>query len=113
MMLKPPPDRLPVLEPLRLLLQSRRVMIALCALVVSLVVLAIPSLAVVQTELLMLVLTLALTLIAGYSLEDAARAARQAAVQPPDTVPEQVKTLLNTLIDEWDPPVQPPDSDDS
>jgi hypothetical protein len=69
--------RRPVIDPLVLALKSRRVIVALCALIVGLMVMAVPELEAVRGELLTLLLTLALAVIGGYSVEDAARAARQ------------------------------------
>lgn len=92
--------RRPVLDPLLLALKSRRVMVALCALVVGVLTLAVPSLQPVQGEILTLIITLALALIGGYSVEDAARAARERAAQPPQEMPDLVKDALNGIVDE-------------
>ena len=92
--------RRPVIDPLLLALRSRRVMVALCALLVGVLVLAVPGLYAVQSELLVLVVTLALALIGGYSVEDAAAAGRDRAALPPDDLRELLKDALNGLVDE-------------
>jgi hypothetical protein len=90
--------RTPLFTPLKMLLQSRRVLIAIAALLVGLLVMAFPELQAVRGELLTLVITLSLALIGGYSVEDAATAARQ--IQLQDEVREQLKTVLTTVVDE-------------
>ena len=72
--------RRPIIDPLLLALKSRRVLVALSALLIGTLTLAVPELSHVQAELLVLVITLAMAVIGGYSIEDAAAAARQ---QPP------------------------------
>lgn len=86
--------RRPLIDPFLLALRSRRVLIALAALVVGLAVAWVPALAAVQGELLTLVTALALALIGGLSLEDAARAGRGAAL-PPDR-----ETLIRQVVTE-------------
>ncbi len=93
-------NRRVLLDPLRLVLRSRRVVIALCALVVGVLVLTVPPLAALRGDLLSLLTALALALIGGFSLEDAARAAREAkpAPQPPPT-PDDLRPLVRDLLD--------------
>jgi len=94
-------DRRPILDPLLLALKSRRVLIALVTLMVGVIALAVPELTAVRGELLTLLITLALALIGGYSLEDAARAARDGASTPTNAnLQELVKRVLNEWIDE-------------
>jgi len=96
-------DRRALLDPLRLVLRSRRVVIALCALLVGVLVLAIPPLAALRGELLTLLTALALALIGGFSLEDAARAAREAKPAPlptPDDLRPLMRDLLDSVLDE-------------
>lgn len=86
-----------IIDPLVLLLKSRRVLVAIVSLLVGLLISAVPALAPVYGELLVLLITLALALIGGYSIEDAAIAARQ---QPTDPdVREQLQTLLDAILD--------------
>jgi hypothetical protein len=87
--------RRPVVDPLLLALRSRRVMIALSALIVGLLVIAFPALAAVRGEILTLLITLALAVIGGYSVEDAARAARER--PEPDTV--DLARLIREAVD--------------
>lgn len=90
--------RRPIIDPLLLVLKSRRMLVALSALLVSLLIFALPEVEVVREELLTLVITLALALIGGYSLEDAASAARQS--QAPDALREQIREVVNVMIDD-------------
>ncbi len=69
-------NRTPIITPLLLALKSRRVLVALAALVLGLLLAHFPALHSVQQELFVLLITLALAVIGGYSLEDAAYAAR-------------------------------------
>jgi hypothetical protein len=92
--------RRPVIDPLLIVLKSRRMIIALSALLVSLLVMAVPELEPVRNELLTLVITLALAVIGGYTIEDAARAGRERASMPPDQLREVIKDVLNGLVDE-------------
>lgn len=97
------PDKLarrPLLDPLLLALKSRRVLVALAALLVGLLTLAVPDLAAVRGELLTLITALALAVIGGYSLEDAARAGRERAALPADDLRTLLKEALTELIDE-------------
>lgn len=92
--------RTPVLDPLILALKSRRVIVALFTILVSLLVLAVPELAHVRNEILTIVLTLALSLIAGLSWEDAATAGRGKAGEPAKSVRDEVLELIAGLFDE-------------
>lgn len=94
--------RRPFLDPLLLALKSRRVIVALCALAVGLIVAAVPDLRPVRGELFTLIAALSLALIGGYSVEDAARVVRDrpANLPEPDTVRDLVKEALESLIDE-------------
>lgn len=93
-------QRRPVIDPLLLALKSRRVLVALAALIIGLVALAVPEIEPVRGELLTLLATLALAVIGGYSIEDAARAGREAATSTPEDIRELVKAVLTGLIDE-------------
>lgn len=98
-----PQDRRALLDPLLLALRSRRVIIALCALAVGLLVLAVPPLEALRGELLTLLTALALALIGGFSLEDAARVARTPApptLPTPDDLRPLVRDLLDSVLDE-------------
>jgi hypothetical protein len=92
--------RRPVIDPVLLALKSRRFIVALAALAVGLLTLAVPELAAVRSELLTLVITLALAVIGGYTWEDAAHAGRKRAALPPDDLRDLVKTVVGELLDE-------------
>ena len=97
----PKNERRLLIDPARQVLQSRRVLIALVTLIVGLLMSAVPELSAVRDELLALLTTLALALIGGYSVEDAARAAREA--RPPQAAPdtrEALRDVLQSALDE-------------
>ncbi len=91
-------NRRPLIDPLVLVLKSRRVIVALAGMAVGLLLLALPDLKAVQHELLALVITLSLALIGGYSVEDAATAARQAPTD--DDLAARVEALVRAIIEE-------------
>ncbi len=95
--------RRPLIDPLLLALKSRRVLVALCALLVGLLTLAIPDLKPVHGELMTLLITLALAIIGGYSLEDAARAGRETKDQTPDDLRDLIKDVLIDVVNEIPP----------
>lgn len=99
-------SRRPVVDPLLLALKSRRVIVALCALLVGVLTLAVPELEVVRGELLTLVISLALAVIAGYTVEDAAKVAREGAAMPPQELRELIREVLNGIVDETATPVK-------
>lgn len=88
--------RRPLIDPLLLALKSRRVIVALCALAVGLLVAVVPELEAVRGELLTLLITLALAVIAGYSVEDAACAARR---RDPLLDEADTRRLIREVID--------------
>jgi len=90
--------RRPIIDPLLLILKSRRVLVAISTLLVGLLTLAVPALDAVRGEILTLLIALALAVIGGYSLEDAARAGREAA--PSSDLREQIKEIINAVLDE-------------
>ena len=90
-------QRRALIDPFLLVLKSRRVLIAISALLVGLMTLLIPELVVVRVEILVLLMTLALALIGGYTIEDAASVARQS---NPSAVPrEQIQELVEAVLD--------------
>ena len=92
--------RTPIIDPLLLALKSRRVLVAILTLIGGVLTLAVPELAAVRDELLTLLLALGLAVIGGYSLEDAARAARDTAAQtPPTTSEDDLRRLMREVID--------------
>lgn len=92
--------RSPIIDPILLALKSRRVIIALAALVVGLLTLAVPEVQPVRGEILTLVITLALAVIGGYSIEDAARAGRERATLPENDLRDLIKDVLTGIVDE-------------
>jgi hypothetical protein len=89
-------NQIPVITPILLLLKSRKGIVSLCALALNVLVAAVPELAPLRGELLVVITGLALGLVGGIAYEDAAR---DAAAQPPQTNAELLKSLLNDLID--------------
>lgn len=92
--------RRPLVDPLVLALKSRRVIVALAALLVGLLALAVPELHAVRGELLTLIITMALAVIGGYSIEDAVTAGRERASTPPDDLRDLIKDVLDGMVDE-------------
>ncbi|MEM9953357.1 MAG: hypothetical protein AAF846_17250 [Chloroflexota bacterium] len=90
--------RRPIIDPVLLLLKSRRVLIALTSLLVSVVVMLMSVLEPLHSELLILVMTLALSLITGLSIEDAVIAARQYPFN--SDVRELLDAAADAIIDE-------------
>jgi hypothetical protein len=90
--------RRPIIDPFLLILKSRRVLIAVASLLVAILIMSVPQLEAISEELLVLVITLALALITGYSVEDAVTVARQAPL--PDNLREQIREVLDAVIDE-------------
>lgn len=90
-------NRRPIIDPLLLMLKSRRVLVALSALFVGIIFTLVPELEALRGELMTLIIALALALIGGYSVEDAAAIARQQS--PPITVKEQVREVVNSVLD--------------
>lgn len=90
--------RRPIIDPLLLILKSRRVLIALASLVTAILIMSLPQLEAMREELFALVITLALALIAGYSVEDAVAVARQTPL--PTAIHEQIREVLDAVIDE-------------
>ena len=86
--------RRPLIDPVLMLLKSRRVLISLVTLIVSIGIMLIPTLAPVQGEILVLIITLALALIGGYTVEDAVSIARQQPLPPDD-----LKALVHDVIE--------------
>lgn len=66
----------PIIDPLLNLLRSRKVLTALTALALAILIALVPDLEPVRGELYTFVLTLAVALIGGTTIEDAARHAR-------------------------------------
>ena len=91
-------NRRPIIDPLLLILKSRRVLIALTSLVVAVLIVNVPQLEAISKELLVVLITLALAIIAGYSVEDAAAIARQTSL--PVNIHEQIREVLDSLLDE-------------
>ena len=92
--------RRPLIDPLLLVLKSRRVVVAFASLLVGLLILAVPTLEAVRAELLALVIALGLAIIGGYSMEEAARLGRERAAQSPHELRELIKQLLVEVLDE-------------
>lgn len=97
-------QRRAVIDPILLALKSRRVLIAISALLVGLMTLLVPELDVVRVEILVLLITLALALIGGYTIEDAATVARQShpSAVPREQIQELVEAVLDALMDPGD-----------
>jgi hypothetical protein len=90
--------RRPLIDPLLEVLKSRRVLIALASLIVGVLLMAVPELYPLRGELLVLVISLALALIGGYSVEDAVSLAKQ---QPKSSeLREQIRAVIEAMVEE-------------
>lgn len=93
----------PVIGPIMAILKSRKFIVALASLLVSLLVLAIPDLTEVRGELLTLLVAFGLALIGGITIEDAAAKGREAAaapaVPPAEAILDLVKAALEAYFD--------------
>ena len=91
-------NRRPLIDPLLEVLKSRRVLIALASLIVGVLLMAVPELYPLRGELLVLVISLALALIGGYSVEDAVSLAKQ---QPKSSeLKEQIRAVIEAMVEE-------------
>ena len=91
----------PVLGPIMAILRSRKFIIALASLLISLVVMAIPDLAEVQDTMLTLLVTFGLALIGGITIEDAAKAGREKGAEPPVSVPDALMDVVKAALDAY------------
>jgi len=90
-------ERRPLIDPLLMLLKSRRVLISLVTLLFGVAVMLLPDLAPLTDEILVLLLTLALALIGGYTLEDAVQIARQQPL-PPDELESLIRLIIEAIL---------------
>lgn len=93
------PTPTPVITPLIALFHSRRFIVALCTLIVGAVCIAVPDLQPIRSELLILLVTLALAVIGGYSISDASANGRVVAQEPPKDPAQTLKEIIEQLID--------------
>jgi hypothetical protein len=85
-------------NPLLNLVRSRKVIIAVATLFISLAVMRLPELASIQEPLLQLIVTLALALIGGITIEDAAKHAKSVAA--PETAKKDLEDVVRAIINE-------------
>jgi hypothetical protein len=96
----PNDTRIPLLDPILLMLRSRKVIIAITSIAVSLLVAYVPELRHIQDALIVLIGSLGLALIGGIAWEDAATAARTRAAQPVGVPLEEIrKAIIDALAD--------------
>ncbi len=81
-------------------LRSRRVLASLAVLLVGLLTLLIPELQAVHDQLVVLIVTLALMLIGGVSIDEAARIAKERNGEEDERLREVIKELLSELFEE-------------
>lgn len=92
-------DRTPILGPLLLALKSRRVLVGLCILIVGILMMLDPRFASIKDQLLVLLVTVALAVIGGYSVEDAAAAGRSAATDANYDPALMARQIVNDILD--------------
>ena len=79
---------------------SRRVITALAAVLVGVITLLVPQVQPIRDELLILIVTVSLALIGGFSLDEAARIGKERAGQDEEQLRELIKELLTELFEE-------------
>lgn len=89
----------PILTPVLALLRSRKFIVGVVALLINLLIVAIPNLEAFRDQLMAVVTGLALALIGGIAYEDAAQAGKDATVVAPVTPEESARKLLLDIID--------------
>lgn len=82
------------------LLRSRKVIVAVVSLLVSLLVSIVPELEVVRGELIIFVATIALAVIGGIAYEDGARIARDRADDPVQNPEQYAREIVLAVLDE-------------
>ena len=87
-----------LIDPLLMILKSRRVLIAVSSLIVGLLVMAVPQLEALHQEVLILLVSLSLTLIGGLSVEDAVVASKQVPLEA--DVRKHVESAVDAVLDE-------------
>lgn len=97
------PKPTPIITPVKLLLQSRKTLVALATALVNVLVLAVPSLVPVRTELVTIFTILGTVLIASISHEDAAA----------KSAPTTVATGSGNVLVTQQPAVPVPDEGDT
>jgi hypothetical protein len=84
---------------LREILTSPRVVIALAAFSVGVLIMAVPQLVSVQAELLTLTITLALALITGETITEAAAIARQQQLPADIDISDLMRDVIDAVLD--------------
>ncbi|MDX2140920.1 MAG: hypothetical protein SF123_22745 [Chloroflexota bacterium] len=87
-------NRIPLLDPILLMLRSRKVIIAITSIAVSVLVAYVPELRHIQDALIVLIGSLGLALIGGIAWEDAAATGRARAGQPLGTPLEEIRKAI-------------------
>jgi len=88
-----------ILDPIKSLLFSRKFILALVSVIVSGIIYFVPSLEAVASELVTLIGAVALTVILGIAIEDAAEKSRN--VTPVTTVENEVEDLIKSVIERY------------
>jgi len=82
------------------LLRSKRVWVALAAVLVGWLTLLVPTLEPVHDELVVLIVTVALVVIGGFSIDEATRLAKERGDEAEEHLRQQIKGLLAELFEE-------------
>jgi 4-hydroxybenzoate polyprenyltransferase len=103
----------PIVGPLAALLRSRKVMLALVALLAAIVVALIPELQNVEAELIVLITFVASVIIGGTAAEDVAKLRSDAVVKAAQPTETRIRDAVQAVLDELlqskaeAPPVEP------
>ncbi len=91
-------NRRVLIDPLLMILKSRRVLIAIASLIVGMIVMTIPQLEALHDELLILVISITLSLIGGLSVEDAVLASKQVPLE--SDIRKHVEAAVDAILEE-------------
>lgn len=90
----------PIVSPIVALLKSRKTIVTIVALLINLLIAAVPDIAPLREELMTIVTGLALGLVGTIAWEDSARAARESVAEVIDVSDEElIKELLGDAVD--------------
>ncbi|PJF45120.1 MAG: hypothetical protein CUN55_00590 [Phototrophicales bacterium] len=93
-------ERTPVITPIAMLFRSRRFTVALASIIFTILSNYVPGLEQFRTEVLAIMIAVPSILILGLSHEDAARAGREAASHELPDIEEQVRKIVEIVLDE-------------
>lgn len=104
-----------ILGPLVALLRSRKVMVSLAALIVTVIVALVPELAPVKAEMIVMIFAVTAAIVGGVAAEDVAKVRADATVKAGEATDVQIRETVTAIMNElleakWPttPPGEPP-----